>query len=315
MAIEEVKITDAASGSSATILVGWGFNCYQFTAVVEGKPIEVLWANPKFSSGEGRPSGNGIPLLFPYPGRLGGTTLEYEGKTYELEGNDGRGNAIHGFCMTRPWEVVEKTASRIVGRFHASKVDPEILKRWPADFILTVSYELAGATLASEITIENPDDKPLPFGLGTHPYFRLPLGPEGSRDDCRVTVPVKSYFELVDMLPTGKKLPAVEGRGLAAGMRFADTKLDDVFTDVEFSQGAAAATITDPTNRRKLTVAFDSGFPHVVVYNPPHREAICIEPYSCVPDQFAMTKKGVVKAPQTLAPGAKISYRYEMRVE
>jgi len=315
MAFAEVKLVDAATGSSAVVLVGNGFNCYKFTAVIDGSPIDVLWSGPNFNAGEGRPSGNGIPLLFPYPGRLRGTTLEYGGKTYPLEGNDGRGNAIHGFCMTRPWEVVEKTDSRVVGRFQASKVDPEILKKWPADFILTVSYELSGTTLASSITIENPDDKPLPFGLGTHPYFRLPLGPLGKADDCRVTVPVKNYFELVDMLPTGKKLPAVESRGLAAGMRFADTKLDDVFTDVEFSGGAVEATIVDPTNRRTLTVAFDSNFPHVVVYNPPHREAICIEPYTCVPDQFGMAAKGVVKAPQTLAPGAKFTCKYEMRVE
>ncbi|MCE9607687.1 MAG: aldose 1-epimerase [Planctomycetia bacterium] len=315
MAIEEVKIIDPTSGSSATILVGAGFNCYKFEAVVAGAPVDVLWTTPNFATGKERPSHSGIPVLFPYPGRLRGTTLDYAGKSYPLEGNDGRGNAIHGYCLTRPWEVVEKSASSVVGKFQASKVDPDILKKWPADFIVTVSYELSGTTLASKITVENPDDKPLPFGLGTHPYFRLPLGPQGTADDCRVTVPVRNYFELVDMLPSGKKLPATGPRGLAAGMRFADMKLDDVFTDVEFSSGEASASIADPTNRRTLSMAFDSGFTQVVVYNPPHREAVCIEPYTCVPDQFTMTEKGVIGAPQTLKPGEKFSCRYEIAVE
>lgn len=314
MALEEVKLVDASSGSTAVVLVGAGFNCYKFNAMVGDAPIDVLWSHPNFASGKERPSHSGIPLLFPYPGRLRGKMLEYAGKSYELEGSDPHGNAIHGFCLTRPWEVVEHSAARLVGRFHASKIEPELLKKWPADFIVTVSYELSGGTLASRITIENPDDKPLPFGLGTHPYFRLPLGPNGTADDCLVTVPVKSYWELVDMLPSGKKLPATGSRGLADGLRFADAKLDDIFTDVQFSGDQAAATIVDPMNKRTLTVAFDNGFSQVVVYNPPHREAICIEPYTCVPDQFEMVKKGVVEAPQTLLPGEKFACGYEIRI-
>ena len=314
MALEEVKLVDASSGSTAVVLVGAGFNCYKFNAMVGDAPIDVLWSHPNFASGKERPSHSGIPLLFPYPGRLRGKMLEYAGKSYELEGSDPHGNAIHGFCLTRPWEVVEHSAARLVGRFHASKIEPELLKKWPADFIVTVSYELSGGTLASRITIENPDDKPLPFGLGTHPYFRLPLGPNGTADDCLVTVPVKSYWELVDMLPSGKKLPATGSRGLADGLRFADAKLDDIFTDVQFSGDQAAATIVDPMNKRTLTVAFDNAFSQVVVYNPPHREAICIEPYTCVPDQFEMVKKGVVEAPQTLAPGEKFACGYEIRI-
>ena len=37
------------------------------------------------------------------------------------------------------------------------------------------------------------------------------------------------------MLPTGEKLPATGPHGLAQGMRFAETKLDDVFTDLTYT--------------------------------------------------------------------------------
>ncbi len=315
MALEQVTLTDATTGSQATVLVGFGFNCYRFTANTGGGPVEVLWSAPGFENGTERPSHSGIPLLFPYPGRLRGTTLQYGGKSYDLAGNDGRGNAIHGYVLNRPWRVIEQTASKIVGQFRASERDASILKQWPADFTLTVSYELVGTTLRSVVTIENPDDKPLPYGFGSHPYFRVPLGGTGSADDCVVTVPTSRYWELVDMLPSGKKLPAVGPRGLAGGLRFADAQLDDIFTDLTPSGDRVVTTIADPSNKRTLTLDFDARFSECVVYNPPHRQAICIEPYSCAPDQFGLTDRGLLSGVQTLAPGGRWSAGYEMRLE
>lgn len=315
MSLEQASITCPQTGSRADVLVGFGFNCYRYTAMVDGRPIDVLWSAPKFADGGERPSHSGIPLLFPYPGRLRGTTLSFGGHTYALEGNDGRGNAIHGYVLNRPWKVVERSASRIVGRFQASERDASILAQWPADFILSVSYEFASGSLRSTITIENPDDKPLPFGFGSHPYFRVPLGPNGSADACLVKVPVRKYWELVDMLPSGKLLPADGSRALAGGLKFADARLDDVFTDVELRNHRATAVIEDSANGRRLAVAFDDKFTQCVVYNPPHREAICIEPYTCLPDQFTMAERGVVARPQTLQPGERFECSYEIRVE
>ena len=65
---------------------------------------------------------------------------------------------------------------------------------------------------------------------------------------------------------------------------------------------------------RCLEVAFDDHFSQCVVYNPPHREAICIEPYTCLPDQFAMAEQGIIAAPQTLAPGQSTTCGYEIRL-
>lgn len=315
MSLEQVSLLDSAAGSKADILVGFGFNCYRFIAMVDGKPVDALWSAPGFETGKEKPSHSGIPLLFPYPGRLRGQSLNFAGGNYPLEGNDGRGNAIHGFCLNRPWKVVEKSDNRVVGEFQASKVDPAILKHWPADFIISVSYELNGSTLASRIVVANPDDKPLPYGFGSHPYFRVPLGAGGSAAQCRVTVPVKNYWELVDMLPSGKKLPALGSHGLATGLAFPETKLDDVFTDVEFTDHTATASIADAGSGRTLEIEFDDQFTQCVVYNPPHREAICIEPYTCLPDQFTMTERGIIPAPQTLAPGAKLECGYSIRVK
>ena len=38
------------------ILVGFGFNCYRFTPIVDGQPVDVLWSAPGFEKGTERRS-------------------------------------------------------------------------------------------------------------------------------------------------------------------------------------------------------------------------------------------------------------------
>lgn len=311
--MESITLRDEQSGSTARVLPGYGFNCYSFCPVVEGQPWEVLWSAPGFDSGTLRPSHSGIPLLFPFPGRLRGTRLDYDGRNFTIgESTDPHGNAIHGFALRRPWRVVDRGPARVVGEFWAARQDPAIVEMWPADFRLSVSYEVRGAALVSEIEIANPGDRPLPCGLGTHPYFRVPLGPRGSADDCRVTVPVGERWLLADMLPSGQRETVGGAGSLAAGLRFADTKFDDIFTGLRPEADQVVATIDDPSNRRRLTIAFSEAFRACVVYNPPHREAICIEPYTCVPDPFSLAARGIDAGLRVLAPGENV--RLEVRI-
>jgi aldose 1-epimerase len=322
MQTQPIVLRDDRAGTTATILAERGFNCFSFQAVHRDRPTEVLWAEPGFEQGGGRPSGSGIPILFPFPGRARGARFTYGGRTFELEAGDARGNAIHGFVLNRPWEVIYRSASSVVGWFQASRVDPALLECWPADFRLMVTYELAGNALRCEIVVENPDDRPLPWGLGTHPYFRVPIvrdrvTNQGEADACRVTVPAREYWELVDMLPTGKRFPADGRRNLAGGLSFAETQLDDVFTGLSAAaSGECIARIVDPRAECTLEVAFDTPFEACVVYNPGHREAICIEPYTCVPGRFGEGEVWPTEsALRILPPGesVRLSTKIELR--
>ncbi len=217
MKIETITITDSQSGAQAVVAPTLGFNCIGFVARPGGEPCEVLWTAPDFLAGTGKPSHSGIPLLFPFAGRLRGTSFEYQGQRYELEAGDGQGNAIHGFVLNRPWRIAAQGADRVRGVFQASVDDPTLLARWPADFRITAEYSVVGNSLVADYTVENPDDKSLPFNLGTHPYFRIPLGGSGA-DECRVRVPVEYAWELTKLLPTGRTRA---GRGESPGSRHA----------------------------------------------------------------------------------------------
>lgn len=321
MTIENVTLIDSTTGARASILAGFGFNCYEFVANLKGREVNVLWSEPDFASGTKRPSGSGIPLLFPFPGRLRGTTFPWEGREYSLEAGDGRGNAIHGFVLNRAWRVLERSPSRVVGQFQASVDDPAILNQWPADFRVTATYELAGNRLSSAFVFENPDEKTLPCGFGAHPYYRLPLGATSSGDACLVTIPATRQWELVDMLPTGKCYELSRANGYQQGLRFGEMTFDDVFGGLVFDGDDCVSEIVDPESNTRLSMRFDRSFRELVVYTPPHRGAVCVEPYSCVPGTVGLDARegldvsNVDFGLRVLQPGESFTSRVELSVE
>lgn len=304
MNVQVADITDSKSGAKARVSVAQGFNCFSWKPVLEDGPREMLWADPAFDTGEKRPSGSGIPLLFPFPGRIGAAAFTFNGRDYKLEPGDAYGNAIHGFVLNRPWRIVEQTASRVVGEFQASVDDAKILEHWPADFRIRVSYEVRGRELVSDIQYQNSGEGPLPCGFATHAYFRLPLTEGGVTSDTIVTAPVHKYWELERMVPTGQIQPVPAEKQLAAGLRLSDHQFDTAFTDVRAdADGLLRTKLADPTNGRTLTQTFDTSFTQCVVYTPPHREAICLEPYTCVPDAIRLKAEGHETGLQILKPG------------
>jgi aldose 1-epimerase len=305
MTPEIVTLRDSSTGSSTDILVSQGFNCFRFTVMSTGKPVEVIYAPDDFSLGQGRPSRGGIPILFPFPGRIPGTTFHWQGKDYPLEPGDAFGNAIHGFVHARPWRVIEHSEGRAVGEFHAWRDDPSLKARWPADLRIRATYTLLGNELRTEYLVENPSDAPLPCGLGVHPYFRLPLS-GASRDACLVQLPVSARWELKDMLPTGRRLELADAAAYQSGRPFKELTLDDVFTGLQAGAGGYEASIVDPAGSR-LQISFDGAFRECVVYTPPHREAICIEPYTCVAGAFAPHMQKLDVGIRILQPGESLT--------
>jgi aldose 1-epimerase len=310
-----ITLVDPATGSLARILPEAGFNCFSYAPILDGEPVEVLWSAPGFESSGERPTASGIPVLFPFAGRLSGTSFEFAGRTIPLTIDPRHGVAIHGFVFNRPWRIISQSPSSVTGEFHAASADPSLLDRWPADFRIRANYEVQHTGLRLSISIDNPGDRPLPFGLGTHGYFRLPLGSFGRRDECHLIVPAQSYWELDRMLPTGHKLPAIGTHGVSGGLPIGETQLDDVFTDLTCRGGRVVCRLLDGVNQRRLSVVFDAKFGHCVVFNPPHREAICIEPYTSVPDAYALEERGIATGLRVLAPGELFQASIELRLD
>jgi aldose 1-epimerase len=307
-----ITLHDPASGSSAEILTEMGFNCFRFETRPAGKDVQWLWSHPNFASGEERPSRSGIPILFPFPGRIAKAAYRWKGREYRLSGPmDDFGNAIHGFVHTRPWRVIEESGTVATGEFHASVDDPGLLNEWPSDFRIRATYELRGSVLRLTLVADNPGSAELPFTLGAHPYFRVPLGGPSARD-CVVRLPVARYWELEELIPTGRRLPVEDAARLQSGETFGQLDIDAVFTDLLRTDGKVEASVADPESGHRLTIRSDGVFRECVVFTPPHRDAICIEPYTGAPGAIQLHEQGIDAGLRVLQPGESFSATIEM---
>ncbi len=311
-----IKITDTGGTAVARIAVDRGFNCYSFE--VDGH--ELLDSVPGFADGAGRPSGHGIPILFPFPNRIRDGRYSWADRSYELPAgiapDDGQGNAIHGFCLDRPWRVISQDSSSVTGEFQLSRDAADRRSLWPTDARITVTYSLEANRLLADILINNPDAEAMPFGFGTHPYFRLPLGPGGTTEECRVRVPAHRQWELDACLPSGRLLPVDASCDLRGGGRFGDMQLDHVLTSITENHlgppEVLEMSVDDPGAARRLIQRCDGRlFREVVVYTPPGRDAVCLEPYTCVTDAINLDPTGAGSGWQVL-PAAE---NWETRIE
>ena len=123
-------------------------------------------------------------------------------------------------------------------------------------------------------------------------------------EETLVYAPVSKIWELHDMLATGKMLPLSDGDGCSIGGPLAGRQFDTSYTgltpeaDGSFTPGSASRK-----SGRTVTQLFDKSFTQCIVYTPPHREAICLEPYTCLPDSFRLTAEGHETGLRVLAPG------------
>lgn len=310
-----LTLHDTRTGAIARILPDVGFNCFQFQTPVAGQTIDVLDAMPDFAATGEQPSHSGIPLLFPYPNRIRGGRFRWGNRDYHLTGvrDDRQGNAIHGLVIDRPWRVVSSGATIAVGQFQLSVDAPDRRGVWPADFLIEVRYELRGATLRCDIRIVNPDTVPLPWGFGTHPYFKVPLSPQSKTADCLVQAPAAELWELENCLPTGKRAPVSAARDLREGKSLAGLKLDDVLTGVKPRQGVIESVVMDAKAGWQVSQVTDAIFRELVVYTPPHGRSVCLEPYTCVTDAVNLQAQGLDAGWRVLPPGGEFRTWIEIR--
>ncbi|MEO1496078.1 MAG: aldose 1-epimerase [Planctomycetota bacterium] len=317
MPASPLTIADAKTGSSATVLPHLGFNCFSWRPQLKlpdgAETREMLWAESGFDAADKKPSRSGVPLLFPFPGRIRGGVFEFEGKRHEVSDRaDGLGNAIHGFVIDAVWRVVDRADDAVTAVFQPSVDAPGTLDQWTGDYALRATYRVAAGRLDFEFEANNVGQTPLPFGFGTHAYFRLPLGGAGDGgEETTVVAPVDAEWAAAGLVPSGETLPLGElGGSLPEGGPLARREFD---TPYRFREGATETRLTDPHTGVTVSQRFDTSMRCCVIYTPNHREAVCLEPYTCVPNPFELEASGVESGLRVLAPGA--AYRTAITLE
>jgi aldose 1-epimerase len=181
---------------------------------------------------------------------------------------------------------------------------PEVTRQFPFPFEVTATYRLKGEALILEIEGKNIGDKVMPAGLGTHPYFPLPLNKDGVRGDCRLKVPGDQYWPLrEDCIPTGERVAVTGKYDLQRLTPIGEETYDDVWSGVVLTDGASACEYLDPSVEIGVKIEADASFREWVTYAPPDKPVICFEPYTCTTNAVNLDSKGIDAGLVRLAPG------------
>src|SRR5580692_7140271 len=201
-------VTIEAQAERAVIAPEAGFQCRSYSV----GPIEVV-AGPKDPEADWKahPFRSGIPILFPWPGRIADGRFSYGGHDVRLPINDAAHNcAIHGLTYNRAFKVTRKGPYFVAARLD-SRTDAELSALWPWPFVLDLDYEI-GNGLRLRAAVENVGAARLPFGIGAHPYFHAPLDQRGTRAAMQVQGDIDRHWQLdARLLPTAQALEAPTG--------------------------------------------------------------------------------------------------------
>jgi aldose 1-epimerase len=304
-------------GSLVEVWPAHGFNCLRWA--VGGH--ELLYAAPEWMATP-LPTRSGVPILFPFPNRIRGGAFSHGGRSYRLPKNDAaHANAIHGFAARNPWRVfgygADERGAWVHGDFHLSADAPEAAGLWPGDGLLSVVYRLTPDRLRIDLRVRNMADEPFPFGVGLHPYFRLPgTDPDVSR--YVLHAPARSVWPLAENLPTGEKSPVPDDLNWNRPRAVGGTQLDTLYRDLGAIREEDGGMLLraelghrDLPGRLELWTTAD--FRESVLFIPAHRKAVCLEPYTCATDAANFQARGIDAGWRELPPGGQWAGAVEFR--
>ncbi len=300
-----------------------GFNCLRWQVRnPDGNWGDVLYTAPDWETNP-VPTRSGHPVLFPFPNRLRDGKFAFGGKTVQLPRNDTAGqNAIHGFTPRNPWRVVgtdtQADRASVTGQFRLSQDLPSARDHWPADFTITLTYQLTTTALRVQAVVENPDAGPLPFGLGYHPYFCVPTAPGAPADEMVLEARTGAVWEAVGGIPTGEIRPVPADLDFRTPRRIGSTVLDTLYTAADSSVTrdlTSVAWLGHRDSPGRVTVFRPHEFRELLLFTPPHRRAVAIEPYTCASDAPNLADRGIDSGWNILPAGGRwesiVEYHWE----
>lgn len=214
------------------------------------------------------------PTLFPHIARLRDGAYPLDGQTWQMP--------IHGIAPYSDFTAVPRTAPDSLTLTLSDT--PETLRQYPRRFGFAVTFRLVGNRLEVIYTVENRDERPLYFGVGGHPGFRVPLQEGLSFSDYRLRFgapcqPRRVLFSDA-LLVTGETAPY--------SLTDNDTlPLDHgLFSEDAIVLQDVSRTVTLKSDRdaHGLTLDFPD-FPYLGIWHMPDTDApyVCLEPWSSLP--------------------------------
>lgn len=229
------------------------------------------------------PRGGAYPLI-PYSNRLRDARLRFDGRTYALPAHPAaQPHTLHGVSHTLSWQLEALTSTE------ASMACEYAGEHWPWPVRAEQHIQLQGNTLHLRIRLVNQGDRPMPGGIGLHPYFKRHSG-------MRVQWQAGREWSIDDQyLATGSS------RQLQAPCQLqADTQGTlalyhsqwDGLLQIDYPQGCLSLHASAPLE-------------HFVAFAPADAPYLCLEPVSHLADAFnSLEQDWASTGARRIEPGA-----------
>lgn len=213
--------------------------------------------------------------LFPFIARLTDDSYTYQGETYHM--------GIHGFAAASEFVPTVQKADCLVLEL---RENAETLRQYPFAFVLQITYALRGNQIVISYHVENHTDKVMPFGIGGHPGFRVPL--EAGEDFCDYTLEFSQscrpdrigFTPKIYLSGHDEAYPLEQGKLLPLSHEL--FKEDAII----FKNMAREVTLRSSKSTRGVTVSYPD-MPYLGIWHWPNTDApyVCIEPWSSLPSR------------------------------
>lgn len=299
----ELKLLNKKNGEFITILPELGARLNSVNLLLGNELTPVIRTQGEFVI-ESNDSLFNNAKLFPFAGRISRGIYEHSGISYQLPVNyKDENNACHGFAYNKSFSVSTSRFCKDFAEIELQHDFKETESGYPFKYRISVIYKLS---INSEITVTtrifNFNPESMFFSDGWHPYFQLP----SEVDTLKLQFNAKEKIELNSFsIPTGKRI--VFNNGYYQKYDLKNRAFDDVFMFANEKRENLVELISEEKNY-SFRIWFESGkdkYNYLVVYTPPDRKSIAIEPMTSNVNAFN-NKEGLV----SLDPGKEWSASY-----
>lgn len=242
------------------------------------------------------------PLLFPMVGRLRGGKTRIGAREYTM--------GCHGFAKEKEFRLTMQEENALSFVLCSDSLTKE---QYPFDFCLTTSYRLEGARLSVSLEVENQDSTVMPFALGGHPGFCVPLENDGSFEDYEIefekketaSCPLVTEQGLIDFTKCSPVLVEENTIPLRHDLFVPDAL---VFENLKSRRVALKNRMTG----RGVQLDFD-GFPYLGIWSTGDASFVALEPWTgCADSPDSSGEFAEKRGMRFLLPAEKAKYTYQI---
>ena len=229
---------------------------------------EYLWqGGPAWWAGR-------APILFPIVCSLKDDFYTYGGKAYNMK--------RHGFARHAEFAVASVSDSQAVFEYSDNEETREI---YPFAFLLRVTYDLTDNALAVSYNVENRDNAPMHFSIGSHEAYNCPQSHNESFDDYYLEFEKDGTYISETLTDAGLLSGATYE--VIKNSRIIPLKHDLFTNDALIFKNIPNQKVKLKSRKSATVIEVDCmGAPHLGIWTKVGAPFICIEPWFGLPDNI-----------------------------